>query len=144
MWVECEYMLPRNGSIIRNLQAALAIAVLAVALVMITNVPIEYPSDPTLSGVPVDLELVVPGALGVAVLVDTVSAGLGIRSVIITGIGIVTVLLAALSCYTLYTSTPGMFAGGLFTLSAGVLLALVVLGFRAVDTVSRRKGTGNV
>ncbi|WP_265111374.1 hypothetical protein [Halosolutus halophilus] len=120
-------------------ETAFALAVLLVAAVMVTNVPVEYPTGPTLGGVPVGPELVVPGALGIIVLVDAVTDGLDIWSIVVGAMSAVTVLLASVSLHTLYTSNLGMFAGGLFTLAAGVPLALLVLGRRVVDTVARQK-----
>ncbi|WP_222919831.1 hypothetical protein [Natrinema sp. SYSU A 869] len=128
-----------DRSVLQAVETALAVAVLLVVTVMVTNVPFEYPSGPTLGGVPIDPELVVPGAFGVIVLVNGAMDGLDIWSSIVGAIGAITVLLASGSLYTLYTSNPGMFAGGLFTLATGVPLSLLILGRRAVDMVAYQR-----
>lgn len=125
---------------LRTVEVALALGVLLVVGVLWTNFPVEYPSWPKLWGIPVDPELVVPGTLGVAVLVDAVTDGLEVWSVVVGALGALTAWLAASSLYALYAGrVSGVFFGGLFTLAVGVPLALLVLGRWAFDAVDRRR-----
>lgn len=132
-------MSERNKSVLPTVESILALAVFLVLIVLTTNVPVEYPAFPTLGGVPINPELVVPGVFGVVVLVNTVREGFGIWSVVASMVSIVTVLLASLSFYVLSTTNPGMFMGSFYTIIAGTLLALLVLGRRAVDVVLSRR-----
>jgi len=135
----------------RTVETALAVGVLLVVWVMSTGVPVEYPSWPEVAGVPANPELLVPGALAVVVLVDAVregvsivSGGIGaiksVHALWTAGIGLlaaVTLFLSVVSIQTLYADTGGcVFFGGLLTLSAGVPLALLVLGRRAFEVVT--------
>lgn len=112
---------------VRGLELLLAALVFAVTVVTFTGVPEPYPTWPTVGGIPVNPELVVPGALG---LVAVVRAGTdpGVGSALVGAVGAVTLLLATTSGYTLYAgSGGGVFWGGFFTLLAGVALALAVV-----------------
>jgi len=140
-----------KARISRTVEAALAVGVLLVVWVMSTGVPVEYPSWPEVAGVPANPELLVPGALAVVVLVDAVREGVSIVSggitaikswrslwtAVIGALGAVTLYLSIVSLYTLYADIGGgVFFGGLLTLSAGIPLALLVLGRRAFEVVT--------
>ncbi|MFC3959739.1 hypothetical protein [Halovivax cerinus] len=134
--------------IARTVEAALAVGVLLVVWVMSTGVPIEYPSWPEVAGFPADPELLVPGALAVVVLVDVVREGVSIGSGGVAAIksararwtgmigllAALTLFLSVVSLPALYADTGGcVFFGGLLTLSAGIPLALLVLGRQLFD-----------
>ncbi|ELZ11044.1 hypothetical protein C479_09543 [Halovivax asiaticus JCM 14624] len=137
--------------IVRTVETALAVGVLLVVWVISTEVPVEYPSWPEVAGVPANPELLVPGALAVVVLVSAlrtsasiVSGGIAAiksaRALWTAGIGLLaalTLFLSVVSLYTLYADTGGcVFFGGLLTLSAGIPLALLVLGRQLFDGVA--------
>lgn len=124
-----------DWSPLRTAELALAILVALVVALLVTNFPL-YPSWPTVGGFPVNPELIVPGLLGVVALVRAIGDGLSIGSVTVGVLCVVTVTLAALSLQTLYSdASAGAFAGGLFTLVAGVALALAVVARNVVREV---------
>lgn len=121
-------MSPLDRSSLRTAETALALLVLAIVAVMTTNFPVGYPSWPTLAGVPVNPELVVPGLLAIVVLLGVVADGLRVVTVVLGLLAIGTFLPAVVSYYALYTDTAsGAFGGGILTLTVAVPLAVVVL-----------------
>lgn len=126
-----------DWSPLRIAELALAVLVALVVALFTTNSPL-YPSWPTLGGFPVDPELVVPGLLGVVALARAMRAGLAVGPVAVGILAVVTVTLATLSLHTLYTGSVGAFAGGLFTLVVGVVLAFAVVARNVVHEVTRR------
>lgn len=128
-------MLPLDRSLLRTAEAVLSTLVLLVVTLMVTNFS-YYPSWPTLGPVPIDPELVVPGLLGLVVLLGAVVDGLSVESVVVGAFGGFTLLLAIASLHSLYTATAGCsFGGGILTLTAGVPLSVLVLGRIAVSKV---------
>lgn len=128
-------MRTNDWSPLRTAELALAILVALVVALLVTNFPL-YPSWPTVGGFPVNPELIAPGLLGVVALVRAIGDGLSIGSVTVGVLCVVTVTLAALSLQTLYSdASAGAFAGGLFTLVAGVALALAVVARNVVREV---------
>ncbi|AGB14733.1 hypothetical protein Halru_0081 [Halovivax ruber XH-70] len=140
-----------KGGVVRTVETALAVGVLLVVWVMSTGVPVEYPSWPEVAGFPANPELLVPGALAIVVLVSAIRTSASIVSGGITaiksvhalwtaGIGLlaaVTLFLSVVSLHALYADIGGcVFFGGLLTLSAGIPLALLVLGRRAFEAVT--------
>lgn len=109
-----------------GIELFLAVLVLAVAVVTFTPVPRPYPAWPTVGPVPVDPELVVPGALGVVAIIRAVTDP-GVGSAAVGALGAITLLLATTSGYALYAGTGGgVFWGGFFTLLSGIGLAVAV------------------
>lgn len=106
----------------------LAAIVLLIALITFTNLPQPYPTWPTIGAIPIDPELIIPALLGLAVLLRTIADGLSIGSVVIGVLSIITLLIATMSMYALYTAeTGGVFWGGFFTLISGVILAIAAI-----------------
>ena len=114
-------------------ESLLAVGVLLVGAMAFNYLPQPYSAWPTIGSVPVSPELVVPTLLGLAVLASAVvdrsdigSILLGLLAGVILGIG-------GVSLSLLYASgTGGVFFTGLFTLVGGIVLALGVLGYRAL------------
>lgn len=127
-----------DRSTLRAIETLLAAAVLAVAVVVFTDLPEPWPAWPTVGPVPVDPELVVPGLLGLAAVAGALADGLGVGPVVSGALGALTAVLALLSGHTLVVAEGGVFFGGLFTLAAGVALAVVVLVRAAARRVDRR------
>jgi hypothetical protein len=115
-------------SILRVSQQVLAALVLLIAASTFSIVPQPYPSWPTVGAIPVNPELIAPGLLGIAAILGVLRDGFTVGSIAIGMLGVVTLLLAATSLYTLYFSTGGgVFWGGFFTLISGVSLAILVI-----------------
>ena len=74
-------MLPDNRSLLRTTEVVFAALVLLIVTLLVTSFP-HYPSWPTLGPVPINPELVVPGLLGVAVLLGSVADGLSVKSAV--------------------------------------------------------------
>ena len=140
---------PFDRSLLGTAERVLAVSVLAVTAVLTTDFPVEYPAWPTLGGLPVNPELVVPALLGLAVLVGAVTDGLratsfvaGASALVTGALGAATLLLGSLSLHTLYSGTAGgVFGGGILTLSVGIPLAFVVLLRRPAGEVARVFGS---
>ncbi len=132
-------MVPLDRRTLRGAELALAVAVLLVAALIVAGPPDWYPSWPTVAGVPVDPELVIPGSLGVVAVLGAAADGLRIASLVVAALGVVTAWLAATSVHTLATADGGcVFFGGFFTLLAGTLLAVAVLVREAIRALARR------
>jgi len=117
----------------RVFRSLLAGLVLLIAAITFLELPQPYPTWPTVGPVPVDPELIVPGALALAALHGALRAGLTPGSVVIGLLSAVTLWLASMSWYALYTpSSGGVFWGGFFTLISGSALAIAVLVRRVV------------
>lgn len=115
-------------STLRRTESTLSAIVLLIATVILTDLPEPYPAWPTLGSIPVNPELVVPGLLGLVVLVGVAADGLSVESAVLGITSCFVLGMAATSLYTLYAGTAGgVFAGGLFTLAIGVPLAVAVL-----------------
>lgn len=119
---------------LRVSQLVLAGLVFLIAVITASTVPQPYPTWPTIGPVPVNPELVVPGLLGLLAVLGAFREGFSLVSVVAGGLGVVTMGFAFLSLYTLYSGIAGgVFWGGFYTLSSGVILALVVV----IQSVSR-------
>lgn len=137
-----------GGSRLVLVELGLAALVGLVAIATLTDVVGAYPTWPTLGGVPVDPELVVPATLALVALVRSFQEGLTVGAVSVGGVALVTGWLAAVSWYSLFAGTAGgVFWGGLVTIVAGVALAVAV-AVRAVtprvplrEVFDRRKGS---
>lgn len=131
-------MRPSNWSPLRIGELVLALLVVLVVGALATNAS-WYPSWPTVGGIPINLELVVPGLFGVVALVRTLRDGFSIGSVVVGAFSLITILLAAMSLQTLYSeASAGAFAGGMFTLVAGVALVFVVVVRNVASEFKRR------
>lgn len=132
---------PRSS--LELLELVLAVAVILPVLAILAGVSYPVPSWPEIAGLPVNPELLVPGALGLVALVgaawDLLADGLGLSALVIGALAAVTLWWAAISWYTLFTPTPGggVFFGGLITLASGIVLALAVV---VRDSVRRLYG----
>ncbi|QCC53454.1 hypothetical protein [Natronorubrum bangense] len=127
------------SSQLRVAQHLLAAFVLLIAISTFLGLPRPYPSWPTLGPLPINPELLVPGALGFVALLEPIHQGLNVGSVTIATVGAVTLWLAATSVYTLSaSSTGGVFWGGFLTLLSGAVLAGLILVQRVV--YRRRQG----
>jgi len=113
---------------LRTLAIVLAIALLALVTAPIAlGGPQLYPAWPTVGPVPVSPELVVPGLLGAVVIGTAFAEGRTVSSVATGGLGALTLALSMVGLYVLFAGAGGPFFFGLFSLAAGVLLAVVVL-----------------
>ena len=125
-----EFRMPANIPTRTALQATkllLAGAVLLVAAMTFNDLPQPYSTWPTIGAIPVSPELVVPALLGIVVVVEAFVKQFSIASVSLAIFGGLTFLLGALSLYTSYAvESGGVFFGGLFTIVAGILLAVGV------------------
>jgi hypothetical protein len=116
------------GSPLRASRLVLAGGVLLVAAITFSGLPQPYPTWPTVGSIPVNPELVVPGLLGLAAVLGSLRAGIGVGSIAIGTLGVVTLWVAATSLYDLYAGTGGgVFWGGFVTLLVGVVLAVGVV-----------------
>jgi hypothetical protein len=128
------------GSTIRTLESTLAALVVLVAVLEVTGLPRPYPAWPTVGPVPADPELVVPGLLGLVAVVGAIRDGIDVGSVVVGGLGALTLWLAATSLYALFAGTAGgVFWGGFFTLVVGVPLAVAVLVRTALGRLEWRR-----
>ena len=115
-------------SLLRISQVILAVLVLLITAITFSNLPQPYPSWPTVGAIPVNPELLIPGLLGIVTILGAFRDGVAVGSVAIGTLGAVTLLVAALSLQTLYSSTGGgVFWGGFFTLVSGGSLAIGVI-----------------
>ena len=106
----------------------LAGAVLLVFEMTFNYLPQPYSTWPTIGAIPVSPELVVPALLGIVVVVEAFVEQFSIASVCLAIFGGLTFLLGTLSLYSLYAAEAGgVFFGGLFTIVAGILLAVGVV-----------------
>ena len=118
---------------LRVLQSPLAVLVLLIAAITFLELPQPYPTWPTIGSIPVDPELIVPGALALVALSGAIRAGLTLGSIVIGLLSAVTLWIASMSWYALYTpSSGGVFWGGFFTLVSGSALAIAILVRRVV------------
>jgi len=109
-------------------EAVLAVTVLAITVALLADLR-GFPSWPTVRGVPVNPELVVPGLLGLVVVLEAVMDRESVPVIALGILGFGTLANAVTGLYTLYTADGGgVFFGGLFTLLVGVPLAVVILG----------------
>lgn len=112
---------------LQSTKLLLAGAVLLVAAMTFNYLPQPYSTWPTIGPLPVNPELIVPALLGVVVVVEAFVEQFSIASVSLAIFGGLTFLLGAASLYTLYAvESGGVFFGGLFTIVAGILLAIGV------------------
>ncbi len=115
-------------STVRTIQYLLAVLVILVGIITVTDVPQPYPSWPTLGPIPVDPELVLPVLLGLAVLVGTSMEERSVTSVGLGSLGALTLWIASRSLYELAVGgTGGVFWGGFFTLILAFPLASAIL-----------------
>ncbi len=138
-------MSPLDRPALHAIENALAMLVFLIVAILMTDGLLSYPSWPTVGGVPVNPELVVPGLLGLVALLSAGGDGWRIGSIVTGVLGSLTFFVAALSLHTLYTGTAGgVFFGGLLTLACGTSLALVVLARSVIRTFARRGGRAEV
>lgn len=124
---EDEYSI-KMRSLLRVSQVFLAALVLLIATITFSSLPQPYPHWPTVGPVPVNPELVIPGLLGLVAILGALHDRLTVGSLVIEVLGALTLLVAATSLHTLYSSTGGgIFWGGFFTLISGVILAIGVI-----------------
>jgi len=130
----------RSGdALLRGIEYLLAGSVLAIALLLVMDVPWPFPTWPTIGPFPVDPELVLPGLLALVVLGDVVVEGFSVSSVPIGILALVTLGMATLSLYTLFAGQAGgVFWGGFFTLVLGTPLAIAVLARDVIRAVLSR------
>ena len=114
--------------IVRGLEAALALLVVVTAALWLSQHALweRLVSGPDLW--PLFVQLGVPALLGVVVIVGAVLDGLEVGSVLVAVLGLVTLWIAASSVHTLLFPPEGggVFFGGIFTMYAGLALALAV------------------
>lgn len=127
----------RTRSLLRAVELVLAAQVLLIVAVLAAQLSPPYPAWPTVWGVPVDPELVVPGVLGVVALLSASVDGLGVGSLVVGALGFLTLGMASLSLYSLYTTDGGgVFWGGFVTLAVGLALAVAVVVRAVVDLIA--------
>lgn len=124
-----------------TLESLLTVAIFGLVGVLVTDFPVQYPTDLELLGVIVYPELFISTLLAVVVLRRVIAAGIQLESVISGVLAVVTAFIALVSLYALYSGTAsGSFGGGVLTLMVSVPLATVVL----LRTVAGQVNTSSI
>ncbi|MFW5918412.1 MAG: hypothetical protein ACOCR0_02905 [Haloferacaceae archaeon] len=120
----------------RGVEYLLAASVLTVAFLVVFQVPLPFPSWPTIGPFPVNPELVLPGALALVVLVDVIGDGFRVSSVLLGTVAVLTLGMATQSLYALFAGQAGgVFWGGFFTLVLGTALGTAVVARDAIRVI---------
>lgn len=118
-----------NESRLRTAEIGLAFLVLLVMALTFTALPQPYPVWPTIVGIPVNPELLVPGLLSIVALLCAVRDGMRAGSIVAGILSVLTLYMAIMGFHALLFPEPsgGLFVEGFFSLIFGTALAIVVL-----------------